>query len=76
MDETRLENRLQSIEEHVSAAHVKLDNLDTRLSGLETNVVTKQEFADLRHSMLHYAKHVESMMESFCEEQRLAGRPL
>jgi len=67
MDETRLQNALNSLLESAARAEVRLAAIESRLTSVEVTMATKKDVAELVHSVTHYGKYVEGMLNAFAK---------
>jgi len=65
MDDTRLQNALDELLRLAGSSDTRLTAVEDRLSALGLTVATKKDLATITHSVTHYAKHVEGMLNAF-----------
>ena len=69
MDDTQLRNALDELLRLAAKTDGRLTAIEQRLTTVEATMATKQDFAQILHSVTHYGKYVVGMLNAFANRE-------
>jgi hypothetical protein len=67
MDDTQLQNALDELLRLAAKSDGRLAAVEQRLGALEITIATKKDVVELVHTVTHYGKYVEGMLNAFAK---------
>jgi phage shock protein A len=70
MDDTQLQNALDELLRLAAKSDSRLDSVEQRLASMEgsmATMATKKDVTELVHTVTHYGKYVEGMLNAFAK---------
>jgi len=65
MDDTKLQNALDELLQLAAKSDSRLGALEQRMANVEATMATKKDVVELVHTVTHYGKYVEGMLNAF-----------